>query len=49
MSYKITAIDVHKKVLMVVVMDASTLESTPHVTRLGKGCRQLIRNGVRWL
>jgi len=29
MFYKIAGIDVHKKVLMVVVMDASTLESKP--------------------
>jgi transposase len=33
MSYKIAGIDVHKKVLMVVVMDASTPESKPERRR----------------
>jgi hypothetical protein len=30
MTYKIAGIEVHKKVLMVVVMDASTPESKPN-------------------
>jgi hypothetical protein len=34
MSYKIAGIDVHKKVLMVVVMDASTPEEKPERRRL---------------
>jgi len=33
MSYKIAGIDVHKKVLMVVVMDASTPEEKPERRR----------------
>jgi hypothetical protein len=33
MFYKIAGIDVHKKVLMVVVMDASTPESKPERRR----------------
>jgi hypothetical protein len=35
MSYKIAGIDVHKKVLMIVVIDATTPEEKPERRRFG--------------
>lgn len=48
MSYKIAGIDVHKKVLMVVVMDASTPESKPERRRFTSMPSDLRRLSV-WL
>ena len=43
MSYKIAGIDVHKKVLMVVVIDASTPEGKPQLRRFAIRARFLPR------
>jgi len=43
MSYKIAGIDVHKKVLMVVVIDASTPQGKPERRRLATMASDLRR------
>jgi transposase len=48
MSYKIAGIDVHKKVLMVVIMDASTPESKPERRRFATMPSDL-RRLLTWL
>ena len=49
MSYKIAGIDVHKKVLMVVVMDASTPESKPERRRFATMPSDLCRLSFHWI
>jgi hypothetical protein len=48
MSYKIAGIDVHKKVLMVVVMDASTPDDKPERRRFATLPSELCRLSI-WL
>ena len=48
MSYKIAGIDVHKKVLMVVVLDANTPEEKPERRRFATMPSELRRLSI-WL
>jgi hypothetical protein len=48
MAYKIAGLDVHKKVLMVVVMDATTPEEKPERRRFGTMPSELRRLSI-WL